>query len=73
MLQHLGDGAQISALVCGELAPSRQIDDVKGIGGNNGRIHVAIVKQITNNLGTDEKERWVLKATPPRKPQMILQ
>lgn len=57
MLEHLCNGAQISALVCGELASCRQVNDVKGIRSNDGRIHVSIVKQITNNLGTDEKER----------------
>lgn len=72
MLQHLRNGAKISALVRGELASCRQVNDVKGIRSNNGWIHVSIVKQVTDNLGTDGKERRVLKTTPPSKPQTTL-
>ena len=72
MLEHLCNGAKVPALVCGKLASCRQVNDVKGIRSNDGWIHVSIVKQVTNNLGTDKEERRVLKTTPPGKAQMIL-
>lgn len=59
MLEHLGNGPEIAALVCGELASCRQVNDVKGIGSNNGWIHVSVVKQVANNLGKEEKEMGV--------------
>lgn len=59
VLQHLCNGTKISALVCGELASCRQVNDVKCVRSHDGRIHVAIVKQVTNNLGTDEGDRRV--------------
>lgn len=72
MLEHLCNGAKISALVCGKLASCRQVNDVKGIRSNNGGVHVSVVKQVTNDLGTDGKERWVLIISPPSRPQMTL-
>ena len=70
MLEHLGNGPEIAALVCGELASCRQVNDVKGIGSNNGWIHVSVVKQVANNLGTEEKEMGVKSHSS--KPQMTL-
>ena len=59
VLEHLGNGPEIATLVCGELASCRQVNDVKGIRSNNGWIHVSVVKQVANNLGTKEKEMGV--------------
>lgn len=52
VLQHLGDGAQVPPLVCGQLTSGRQVDDVKGVGRHDGRIHVAVVQQVTHDLNT---------------------
>ena len=59
VLEHLGNGPKIATLVCGELASCRQVNDVKGVRSNNGWIHVSVVKQVANNLGTEEKEMGV--------------
>lgn len=56
VLEHLGDGAEVAALVGGELASGRQVDDVKGIRSDDGWIHVSIVQQVTNDLGQTTKK-----------------
>lgn len=50
MLQHLGNGAQVAPLVSGQLTSRRHVDDVKGVRRYNGRVHVAVIQQVTNNL-----------------------
>lgn len=50
VLQHLGDGAEVSSLLGGQLATRRHLDDVKGIRSHNGRVHVAVIQEVPHNL-----------------------
>lgn len=50
MLQHLGNRAQVSTLLCGQLSACRYLDDVKRIGRHNGWVHVAVVQEVPHNL-----------------------
>ena len=52
VLQHLGDRAQVSPLLCGQLTTRRHLDDVKGIGCHDGRVHVAVIQQVPHDLKT---------------------
>ena len=50
VLQHLGNGAQVSPLLSGQLAPRRHLDDVEGIRGHDGWVHVAVIQEVPHNL-----------------------
>lgn len=50
VLQHLGDRAQVSSLLCGQLTPSRHLNDIEGIGCHDGRVHVAVIQEVPYNL-----------------------
>lgn len=50
VLQHLGDRAQVSPLLGGQLATRRHLDDVKGIGCHDGWVHVAVIQEVPHNL-----------------------
>lgn len=50
VLQHLGDGAQVSSLLGGQLATRRHLDDVEGIRCHDGWVHVAVIQEVPHNL-----------------------
>lgn len=49
-LQNFGDGAEVTSLVIGEDLTSADFHNAKGIWCNDGRVDVAVVDQIANDL-----------------------
>lgn len=60
VLQHLGDGAQVSPLLGGQLAAGRHLDDVKGIGRHDGRVHVAVIQEVPHDLKQRQPQLFIL-------------
>lgn len=54
VLQHAGDGTQDVALLWLQGGAGRTVHHVETVRSHDGRVHVAIVDQVTNNLD----ERW---------------
>lgn len=50
VLQHAGDGAQDVTLLWLQGGASRPVHHVKTVRSHDGRVHVAIVDQVTDNL-----------------------
>lgn len=50
VLQHLGNRSQVSALLSGQLTPRRHLNDVEGVRGHDGRVHVAVIQQVPHDL-----------------------
>ena len=51
VLQHLGHGAQVAALVRVQLPAGRHVDDVEAVRRHDGGVHVAVVQQVADDLG----------------------
>lgn len=50
VLQDAGDGAQGAALVGQQAGAGGELQHVKAVRGHDGRVHVAIVQQVSHNL-----------------------
>lgn len=57
VLQHAGDGAQDVTLLRLQGGAGGPVHHVKTIGSHNGRVHVAIVDQVTDNLREGRSHR----------------
>ena len=51
VLQHLGHGAQVAALVRVQLTTGRHVNDVEAVRRHDGGVHVAVVQQVSYDLG----------------------